>query len=155
MMLHVFFRASVPGVVLLLKRFSLSLTSRILILWAIKKISSLNVNYLGGKSPLNSDLAHNYWGPHNWLLNTWDCQDCINQKINKDQRLEKNVRVTGLTWGSSKTWKNLKYPGQNCSLRQCWELTLGTLAAVKIIPHTGTCPPRSTMASYKVLKQPS
>lgn len=149
MMLHVFFRASVPGVVLLFERFSLSSRSTILTLRAIKKMSRLNVNYLGGKSLPNSDLAHNYWGPHNWLLNTWDCQDCINQKINKDQRLAKNVRVTGLTWGSSKRWKNLKRPGQNCSLRQCWELTLCTLAAVKIIAHTGTCPPRSTMASYK------
>lgn len=153
MMLHVFFRASVPGVVLLLERFSLSLRSTILTLWAIKKISSLNVNYFGGKSLPNSDLTLNYWGPHNWLLNTWDCQDCINQKISRDQRLEKNVRVTGLTWGSSKRRKNLKRPGQNCSLRQCWKLTLCTPAAAKIIAHTGTCPPRSTMASHRISKQ--
>lgn len=80
-MLHVFFRVSFPGVVLFLERFSQSLRSTILLLWDIKKISSINVSYLGGKSLSNSDLAHNYWGPHNWLLNSWDCQDCINQKI--------------------------------------------------------------------------
>lgn len=116
MILHVFFRVSVPGVMLLLERFGQSLRSTILLLWDIKKISSINVNYLGGKSLSNSDLAHN------WLLNFWDCQDCINPKINKDQRLEKIVGVTGLTWViDSKREKNLKHPGQNCSLRQCWE----------------------------------
>lgn len=87
---------------LLLERFRLSLRSTILILWAMRKISSLSVHYLDGKSLCNSDLARNYWDTRNWLLNTWDCQDCINQKVNKDQKLEKNVRVTGLTWGSSK-----------------------------------------------------
>lgn len=55
-MLHVFFSVSVPGVVLLLEMFSLSLRSAILVLWAMKKISSLTVDYLGGKSPPNSDL---------------------------------------------------------------------------------------------------
>lgn len=119
MMLHIFFRASVSGVLLLLERFLLSLRTTIPTLRAIKKISSLNVNYLGGKSVPIRDLAHYCWGPHGWLLNTRDCQDCVNQNINKDQRLENNVGVTGLTSGKSKRRKTLKRPGQNCTLRQC------------------------------------
>lgn len=119
MMLRIFFRASIPGVLLLLERFLLSLRTTILTFRPIKKISSLNVNYLGGKSLPICDLAHYFWGPHAWLLNTRDCQDCVNQNRNEDQRLEKSVGVTGLTWGNSKRRKNLKHPGQNCSLRQC------------------------------------
>lgn len=108
---HMFLRAPVPGVLQLRERFFLSLRSTILTLWVIKKISSLNVKYLGGKSLPKSDLAHNCCGPHACLLNTQDCQDCIIQNINKEQRLGKKCEELldrlGETARGGTTWSTL------------------------------------------------
>lgn len=129
-MFHTVFRASVPAVLQLLERFFLSLWSTILTLWAIKKISSLNVKYLGGKSLLKSNLAHNCWGPHAWLLNTRDCQDCIIQNINKDQRLEKKSESYWIDLGTQQEEEQLEAP---------WtELQLETVLRINTL-HTDCC----------------